>query len=403
MSRDNNKGTPAGFIFQFEVALLELSKLGIGESISLEKVDDVAKEDKTGIYNCTIQAKHSIKPFATNFGNTSVDLWKTFNIWIEKLVSKTVNVDNKFIAITNKNLPKDSILKEKKFDIFFDKIIAIKDKQENDYNVKIAINPKSGTSIKATIKRIDFAIKHKTELETIFNNFEIIENLDVKDEFLNSIFLSTKDEIVKDRVFQQLLGWIQDISIENWKNKKEAIFSKTDFDLKYNLIRDNPTIIDSLFRHKKEISISNIDFNKRDEIYIKQIDDIERYEKEEIIKKAILDYVYCDIEITRLIINKDYSILTKLDYEEFEKTCEETWNDIKRKHIHKDLIKYSNEELNEIGCKIYDEIIFELKLKFQDNWEFNDSIKYIQNGTFFRLSNLPKIGWNPKWEEKYKQ
>jgi hypothetical protein len=50
------------------------------------------------------------------------------------------------------------------------------------------------------------------------------------------------------------------------------------------LLRDNPTIIDSIFRHKKEISLNNIDLEKRDEIYIRQIDDIERYEKEDIIK-----------------------------------------------------------------------------------------------------------------------
>jgi len=404
MSKDNNKGTPAGFIFQFEIALLELSKSGIGDSISLEKIDDVAKENKSGVYNCTIQAKHSIKTSATNFGNTSVDLWKTFSIWIKKLVDKAVNSNNKFIAITNKGIPKDSILRESNFINFFNKIIKIRDQQKTEYDAKTMLNPNSGVSIKATIERIEFAIKHKTELEIIFNNFEIKENLNVKEEFLNNILLSTKDVIIKDRIYHQFLGWIQDISKDNWKNKKEATFSKTDFDLKYDSIRENPTIISSLFRHRKEIIINDIDFKNRDEIYIKQIDGIERFEKEEIIKDAILDFIYCDVEITRLIVNKDCNTLTKIDYEEFEKTCETSWNRIKRKHILKsDLNKYTEDELNEIGCKIYDEIIIDLRLKFQDNLEFNDSIKYIQNGTFLKLSNMLKIGWDPKWEEKYKK
>ncbi|SMO71780.1 hypothetical protein SAMN06265171_105175 [Chryseobacterium rhizoplanae] len=404
MSKDNNKGTPAGFIFQFEIALLELSKLSITDSISLEKVDDVAKEDKNGIYNCTIQAKHSIKTSTTNFGNTSTDLWKTLNIWIRKLVDKIVNPDNKFIAITNKSIPKDSILKEKNFNDFFNKIIKILNQQKIDYNAKTKAEQNRGVSIKATIDRIEFAIKYKPELEVIFNNFEIKENLDVKEEFLNNIFVSTKDPSVKDRIYDEFLGWIQVISKNNWKNKKEAIFSKKDFDLKYDLIRENPTIINSLFRHKKEIFADNIDFNNRDEIYIKQIDGFDRFEKEEIIKNAILDFVYCDIEITRLIINKDCSSLTRIDYEEFEENCEESWKRIKRKHILKpDLNQYTDDELNEIGCKIYDEIISDLRLKFLDNWEFNDSIKYIQNGTFLKLSNTLKIGWHPKWEEKYKK
>jgi len=404
MSTDNNKGTPAGFIFQFEIALLELSKLGVNESISLEKVDDVAKEDKYGVYNCTIQAKHSIKTSTTSFGNTSVDLWKTFNIWIKKIVDKTVNDDNKFIAITNKSIPRDSILKEINFNNFFDKIIKIRNQQIIDYDAKKSLNEKSGNSLKATIERINFAINHKVELETIFNNFEIKENLNVREEFLNNIHCSTKEDIVKDRIYQQFLGWIQEMSKNNWKNKKEAVFSKKDFELKYNLIIENPTIVNSLFRHRKEMLKNDVDFNNRDEIYIKQIDDINRFEKEEIIKNAILDFVYCDIEITRLILNEDCNTITKVDYEEFENSCELSWSKIKRKHIIKpNLNQYTDEELNEIGCKIYDEVIVDLRLKFQDNWEFNDSIKYIQNGTFLKLSNVLKIGWYPKWEEKYKK
>jgi hypothetical protein len=403
MSTDNNKGTPAGFIFQFEIALLELSNLGIGESVSLEKVDDVAKEDKMGIHKCTIQVKHSINSSSTNFGNTSVDLWKTFNIWIKKLLDKDVNIGNQFIAVTNNRLPKDSILKEKDFNSFLDRIKIIKSKQELDYQAKQNIDTKKGKSIKATIDRIDYAIKHVDELEIVFKNFEIKEKLNVKEEFLNNILLSTKEEAVKDRVYHQLLGWIEETSKEKWKNKNEAVFSKSDFELKYNFIRDNQTIINSLFRHQKEISVSDRDLDNRDEIYIKQIDDIERYEKEDIIKKAILDFVNCDVEITRLIVNKDYSIITKLDYEDFEKSCEGAWNDIKRKYIRKDLSKYTDDELNEIGCNIYDAIIVDLRLKFQDNWDFNVSTKYIQNGTFLKLSNSLKIGWNPKWEDKYKQ
>jgi len=145
--------------------------------------------------------------------------------------------------------------------------------------------------------------------------------------------------------------------------------------------------------------VKNIDKNR---LFIKQLEDIDREFNEDIIKEAVLDFILCEIEITHFITDTSGNYLTRTDFEDFEEKCEDSWNKIKRKFIHNKINTYGEEELNVIACKIYDAIMSDLRLEFLDCYGFNDNNKYIQNGTFLKLSDEPRIGWNPEWEKKYK-
>ncbi|WP_395063917.1 ABC-three component system protein [Flavobacterium sp.] len=406
---DLAKGSVAGFMFQFEIGLLELSQLNTNESISIEKVDDIGKEDEKGTYICTIQAKHSISLSGSNFGSTSVDLWKTINNWIDKIKVKTLNLNNDFIAITNQNVPQNSIIRKFNiidFESLFLMILELRAKQEQAYNAKINQGEK-GNTLKETISRLNKVIDNKKEFEIIVKKFKFKENSNAKEEFINRTFLNSLDsDDKKNNIYQRFYGWITETSFENWKNGKEAIFSKLQFDNKYALIISNHTLVEGIFRTKRQLSLDeviNIDEIDRNELFIKQIKDIERPFSNDIIRKAILDYIMSDIEITFLITNKNGTILTKSDFEEFQDNCEQKWHIVKQKYIRKSIDKYSDEDLIEISCNIYDEIMNELKVDFQDSYSFNDTNRYIQNGTFLKLSNFPKIGWHPQWEIKYKE
>lgn len=396
--KDSAKGPSSGYIYQFEIGLLELTNLNQDEAISIEHIDDVAILDAKGTYVFTIQAKHSITSSASNFGNTSEDLWKTINIWISKLKSGVLVKGNKFIAVTNKKIPSNAIIKDfstKSFSEIITEVEAIKKDQEDKLNKKNDIGEK-GNSHKKTIFQ-------KTHFQSIVENFEFKEMLSVKELFLNKIFSSKAEQNVKDNIYHAFLGWIQDKSKEFWLDKKDAIFKKEHFDAKYNSIRDNHSLINAIFRTKSFIENSNqIDLNtvNKNENYIKQIEDIDRYEKEDILKKAILDFIYRDIEMVYQI--KNSPTLTRTDFEIFEKKCQDYWSDVKRKYIKKNIVEYTDDELNELAINIYDEIMIDLKLDFQDSWGFNDSNRYIQNGTFLSLTNVLKIGWHPNWEKKYK-
>lgn len=404
---DSAKGPGAGYIFQFEVALLELSKLNKDQKISIEKVDDVAKEDKSGTYLCTIQLKHSIVLGETHFGNTSEDLWKTLGIWINKLKTGILGNDNQFIAITNKTIPGNSIIRSFNKIEFADlvkKVEEILTHQESKLSEQNA-KGKSGASIQKIIDRIQFALDHKTELESIIKNFKLDEYKGLKEAVLNRLHLTNVSSDIQDGYYQQLLGWIIDCSKENWLNGSEAVFSRLDFEDRFNLIRDQHPIKQAIFRTKQSLKLSHsTDVGQMDRsmLYIRQIEDIDRNDehKAEIIEKAVVDFVFCEIEMAHLI--KTRNVITQTDYEEFQERCIEKWAAICRRHLLHNVSSYTEQELNDMAIRIFDQVMDSINVEFTGAISFDYANKYIQNGTFLNLSNIPSLGWHPNWKTKYK-
>lgn len=279
----NAKGPSAGYIYQFEIALWQLSGLEDNESISIESIDDVAKIDANGTYIATIQAKHSISSSGKSFGNTSEDLWKTLNIWITNIRNGKLTSENKFFANSNKNAPKNSIIEKIgkiTFDEFLIEIEGIKTAQRKKLEEKESKNEKA-SSIKKTISRIDNVLLYKDELEIIFKNFELWEEqIEVKKFIFNEMNLGGYSDEQKDNFYHTFLGWIQDKSKEFWLNKSEAIFSKKDFDIKFNSLRDIHLLNKLYFRKKDSLESSDLidpQSVDKNQTFIKQIDDIDRF------------------------------------------------------------------------------------------------------------------------------
>lgn len=401
------KGPASGYIYQFEVALSQLSSLNDNQSILIESIDDVAKIDENGTYIATIQAKHSISTTGKSFGNTSEDLWKTFEIWITNIKNGKLNSSNKFYANSNKGVVKNSLIDKMSkitYDEFLKEISSIEDTQKIKLQIKESKNEKA-TSIKIILSRIEYVLLHKKELKIIFENFSLLDNqINIKKAFFNAINLGGFSDEKKDDFYFTFLGWIQDKSKEFWLNKSEAKFSKFDFDIKYNSLRDIHLINKLYFRKKDLLENSDLintqTFNKN-QLFIKQIEDIDRFQKDVIIEEAIIDYLCRDLEMVHLLSTS--SPFTRDDFEKFEKKCIKKWSEIVRKNITEpNLQDYTFEQLNQMSITIYDEIMIELRIDFQDDFGFNDSNKYIQNGTFLSLSDKPLIGWHPEWEKKYK-
>ncbi len=402
------KGPSSGYIYQFEIALWQLSSLEDNQSISIESIDDIGKLDEKGTYIATIQAKHSISSSGKSFGNTSEDLWKTLNIWIKNIRDGKLTSDNKFYANSNKKPPKNSII-EKLGKISFDELLAEIESIKATQKLKIEQNDLKGEdspTIKKTISRIDNTLLYKKELKIISQNFELLdENIDVKSLVFNKMNLGGYSDDQKDNFYHTFLGWVQDKSKQFWINGSDAIFSKKEYDIKFNSLRDIHLLNKLIFRKKDLLENGTLidpqSINK-DQTFIKQILDIDRFQKNEIIEEAIIDYLCRDIEIAHLINSS--SPLTREDFKKFEENCIKKWKNIHRKHITKPKIQdYTIEELNQISITIYDEVMTSLNMSFQDDFGiFNDSNKYIQNGTFLSLSDVPVIGWHPEWERKYK-
>ena len=109
---DSAKGSISGYIYQFERALHLLCGLEKKEQfISVEKIDDIAIHSDEGSILILEQDKHSILESGSTFKDTEYALWRTLQLWIQKLQAGLINSDTKLFCSTNKEIPDDSLLK----------------------------------------------------------------------------------------------------------------------------------------------------------------------------------------------------------------------------------------------------------------------------------------------------
>jgi hypothetical protein len=406
MSKDSAKGASSGFIFQFEEALYLLSKLEKTDSISVEWVDDVAIHDKDQNFIITVQAKNSILPTGKTFQDGSYALWRTLEIWINKIEDGTFNTETKFICCTNKKVTSSGILYKLKHDF----TTAFKNMQEKRKTLNDNSSGKKVSSKTSKLLQImDYVILHSSTLKSISSRIQIqYQDEPIKNKLFNTLCLNSSkmNDLQRNSIFEELYGWIVQVSRAKWENGNEAIISKKEFDTKYQFIRNNPLIVDAIFRTKKQLANiypinDNILEEHKDLIFVQQIIDIIKNEnsREIFIKNAIIDFFYSEKEIAELASSGES--ITKSDFDDFINMCYEKWE----KYFYSDLLKnideYSEQERIDFGRKIYIKIMESIKIEM-NIFIFNDENKYIQNGTFLKLSNKPQIGWRPDWEQKYK-
>jgi len=100
-----------GYLFQPDRALFYLSQFSNRTfSVSIELIDDVSIHKSDGSVVLTEQDKHSISQTSSTFSDSSKDLWRTLQIWIEKINGKILSFDNEFICCSNKKIPSNYIL-----------------------------------------------------------------------------------------------------------------------------------------------------------------------------------------------------------------------------------------------------------------------------------------------------
>jgi len=404
---DSAKGSLSGYLFQLEKALLLLSNLTcVTDYISIEHVDDIATHNEDGEVLLTVQAKHSILTKGTAFEDTSYALWRTLQIWIQKFESNIFDEKTLFTCCTNVEIPSNSLLYSIKNNSFEDVISLIETLllKQTEKLIKFNAGDKEGNALKKVISLIDFVLKNQSIFEKIKNNILIKDNECIKEEFLNRLYInSTYSVTQKDAVYHEFYGWINSSCVAKWRNNKEAKFTKKSFEEKHLRIFNNPSIINAVFRTKqtlrllddKEIQV------RRNDLFVKQIEDICRRKdaKKRIIKEAIIDFIYSDIELTHIITKKgDY---TESDFEEFLNQCFETWQACFDQKVIKEIDEYDEEERNALAIRIYDEIFNSIEIKFKHSISFNSTNSYVKNGNFLKLSNIPRIGWRPDWESKY--
>jgi hypothetical protein len=356
----------------------------------------------------TLQAKHSISSSGATFEDTSTALWRTFEIWIDKLEAGIFNDKTVFVCCTNKIIPTSSLLRRirtLRFDKAMDSIVELLKTQQKKLRGAVEKDADAGATIKQTIKYIKKVLLKKDVFKIIHKKLEIADGESLKENFLNQLHLGS-DQVTdtqKDRIYQEFNGWIINNSKSKWLHDSEARFTKQSFDDKWHIIWTNPSIITAIFRTKAALGgISDLDIlSKKRDLFVRQIEDIKRNAaaKTRIIKEAILDYLYAEIELKHVVDKGDY---TDKDFELFMGECRKMWQQVFDGKVLKEINEYSDDEKNDIAIAIFDTIMKEIKLEFDEGFCFTTSNVYVRNGCFLKLSDAPTIGWHPEWEKKYK-
>lgn len=400
---DLASGSASGYIYQFEKALLTLSRLQNNKDfVSIESVDDVAAHDEKGSVLMTFQAKHSILSTGTTFEDTSKALWRTLEIWIQKINNNTFNDKTIFVCSTNKKLSDDSLLSKIKSETFSNVIILINN-LSTIQKTKLSL-AKKGTHIQKIVNYIDFVLLNQTVFEIIKNNLQIEDEEKAKEKFIGELHLSSDNytDTIRDSIYEEFYGWLSLRAKSKWLNSDVAHFSKKEFDDKYYQIKTNPSIMNVVFRTKERLGSIDASLIKkaRQEMFVRQLEGITRNKeaKERIIVKAIHDFIYSDVEIKHIIIKGDY---TEYDFEVFVKQCKTHWQELYDIKVLKEIDEYDEEEKNLISIDIYDSIMKSIELKFKEGFGFTTENEYVKNGCFLNLSNKPEIGWRPDWKIKY--
>jgi hypothetical protein len=405
---DSAKGPFSGYLYQFEQGLYSLLLLEeVTNYLSIEDVDDVAAHSQDGTVLLTLQAKHSISQSGSTFSDNSSSLWRTLEIWLDKLEQNIFNDETKFICATNKPISTASLISKFSNDTLENSIQLIKEKKKSISEKRKAKTDEGKTysaadNILPVINRI---LKNEDLFRIIHKNLEIRDEIDLKEKIVNKLLLNSNSlsDLQRDNIYQSLLGWLQETCLYKWRNGTNAKIEKGDLDRKYQSLISSPSIIKAIFRSKEQISIEEIEIDARkDELFVKQLQDISinSQTKKRLIKRAIEDYIRYEIEHT-YIINK-IGDFTKSDFDKFICQCQDQWQETFDSFIVKELDEYTDAEMNSKAIEIYDFIMRKLEMNFQLDHTFNINNIYIKNGGFLKLSNIPEIGWHPNWETLYK-
>lgn len=414
---DSASGPVAGFLFQFEKAIALLATLqNKDDTVSLEMFDDIAAQDENGLVIATIQAKHSIALNGSTFADTSTALWRTLEIWIQKLEDGAFNNKTDFICATNKKIPDEALIKKIANGLLEDAIKSmqdllaeqkqkLKDKKTKQEEKEKGGDKEVGASMSKIITLIEFVLSKPDQFKIIHNNLKIEDEQNPKEKFLVAVHMSGNSFSAerKNRTFESMCGWITTNSRAKWQNGSPAKFSKIDFDERLARDNSNPSIINAVFRKKETlgtIASSQIDKMKT-ELFVRQIEDIPRNSeaKKRKIENAILDFIYHEIEMSHVITKR--GDLTESDFETFRNNCKERWQDCYDSLVLKELEEYDDDAKNQLAIQIFEKVMDNLAVKFQEGIQFDASNRYIHNGTFLKLSNIPEIGWHPEWKSKY--
>lgn len=379
-----------GFDFQFYFFVYSLLQLNIGEEIGFEILDDVhiKENDKTTFY----QLKHSVLRLKNekvkNLSTVDIDLWKTINIWTEKIKTLETELisDNYFVLFTNKS------------DKGNDFIIALNKFKTDDNIIKF----------KNSVGNIKTSSPHIKEFIT---NFLKLDNEKLKS-FISNITIETEKDSIEENIIQVL-------STKNYQSRERneqllLLLLGNIYHLKFKQLKKGAEFIIGFEEFQKiakrifDFGLSNSRLPKisyrfeekdfRDFLFIKQLEDIKLYRIEDKERKVQLITKFFSYNNSLSAWQRERYIV-QTDIDELEKNVISKWDNHFQSFYGKlHLKKIKESKRLKTAHDIHSEITKE-EFNFFGYDKFSVDIS---NGLVYSLSERLKIGWVENWEKIYK-
>ena len=389
-------GPLVGFVYQIYYFLSRLLTIQDGETVSLEKIDDVGLE--AGEKRTYFQLKHSInsKPSAVKrMTERDTDLWKTLNMWVsivKKQVDEAVQrqwiANSEFMIISNKNAENNR---------FFELVKAYKKDDSNWDELEKFVNNQAAKDSKKE--------SEGEEKKNIYLYTKNVNDYALKKELLKHVTVEFEsDDELREKINREI-------------QYKKFVPEKRVSDVRYILIGE---ITDSVVKGVTSYTMESFaeasaalfnDMRTRKFIPLNRKVELPVRPMEQTFVKQLqgVDDPLCDDpkEIVRMTEQKlrfenDYHAANEASgaqmQRQFEENMHTEWKNIFVRKNRKVNFMSGEEKIREAGWEVLDEVKG-VHLKYdQDEIGLAES-----NGCYYHFSDgeTPQIGWRVDWETLY--
>ena len=399
MSKDTNAGgVVAGFIYQIYYFLYRLLAMQEGETVSLEKFEDVGSEkgDKKTYY----QLKHTVATRGTTVArmrDRDTDLWKTLGMWIDKIeehgdeaTQRKWIAESEFVLLSNKSTEENT---------FFQKVKAYqKEGKWDELKQFIEVQAAKGSTTDASIagekrtKSIREYTKHVNEFALLKEFLDKVDTQLMSDDDIKAKidyllvnrhhFNVPNAMVLRGTLYERVAGML---------TGKELAFTLESFHTAFGElvteVRDRKCV-----PKNREVSIP---VEPRKQTFIRQLVDIDDYMAQ---SKEDIE----DLTLQKLQFENDYNDALAVGDDDdriiFEKDVKARWKKHHKKYNNGISASNSGDEVKQAAQTVLEEVRNEHPVFDQDILNETSS-----NGCFYYFSDgdKPKIGWRYDWKEKY--
>jgi hypothetical protein len=391
-SKHTAAGQMAGYLFQPERALRHLALSPRGTSVGIETLDDVAVVLASG-QQIREQDKHYTsdkKPLA----DRSKEFWNSLKVWLDAVEAEDLDMAaTEFHLVTNQTL--DSGLA---FDLMH------LEKTKESFVAFIARVRESGKTPPEKLKELFTQVLAYSD-EQLTNLVSRIRVFDATSAVHGSALRTVLHDHLHlpaahaDEIIQGLLGWVDELVLQQIREKKAAWITRAAFDERYLQLLHRYQDI-AFVRETEEALIPVADeerAKRKDRLFVKQLQWIGCSEEDDDnqILEAIDAHIRSGSEVARL---SQIGVVTLQEFRAFDERLFKRWKTLQRLHIPKP-VPQSEDEQQTVGRELLNQALNHREpLAGQQTSEF-----YLTQGAYHRLADEPpRLGWHPHFDEKVK-